>query len=136
MYPQKASRRIFTVQFFINILGQRSIGNGPNYTEERVWDFIHYYHEFSQSTRTEYSIFHRTPKQLDKFLFANYEVNAVVLAVFVLAKSERFPSGAVRLEEISFDATLVVLVQLATANSSLLDGVHFGHGFLLSSTRI
>jgi hypothetical protein len=55
------------------------------------------------------------------------------------AKSEGFPRGAVHLEEISLNATLVVLVQIADPDRSLFDCVHFRHGFRtlpLYSSRI
>jgi hypothetical protein len=48
-------------------------------------------------------------------------------SIFIFAKSQALPRGAVHLEKISLDATLVVLVQMAHAYGSLLDSVHFGH---------
>ena len=73
------------------------------------------------------SIFHRVPKQLDEFFFINYQVDAIVLAVFVFAKPQCLPCAPVDREEISLDSTFVVVVELASTDRSTFNRVHFGH---------
>jgi hypothetical protein len=78
-------------------------------------------------------------EQFNKFVLVKNQVDAIMLAVFVFTKSERFPRGAIHLEEVSLNASLVVFVQIANADSPLLDGVHFGHddqALRVDSTRI
>src|SRR5712692_6798203 len=92
-YPQKASLGDLTVQFFVNVCRQLAIGNGPDHAEEWVGKVFQYDPQVTQSSWTKNSIFHCVPKQLDEFFFINHQVNAIVLAVFVLAKPKRFPGA-------------------------------------------
>jgi hypothetical protein len=77
--------------------------------------------------RTKYTVFHRVPKQFDKFFFVDDQVDTVVLSVFIFAKSQRFPSPAFSRKKISFDSTFVVIVELTGTNGSIFDGIHLGH---------
>src|SRR5271165_7105827 len=126
-YRRTASSGIFTVKLFVDVLRKGSIAYGANYAEKRVWKLLQDDPQISQCARAEYPIFYCIPKQFNKVFFVNHQVNAVVLAVFILAKSQRFPGAPVHCEEIPFDSTFVVIVQLTLANSSTFNRVHLGH---------
>ena len=49
-------------------------------------------------------------KKLYKFIFANYQMYAIVLAIAILAESQAFPSLAVIRDKVAFYARLIVLI--------------------------
>jgi hypothetical protein len=134
-YQQKVSRWILAIKFFVDVLGESSVRSDADDFQERIAPLEYHFQSINRLLVKD-AIFDGVFKQLNEFVLVKDQVHSIVFPVFILAKSEGFPRGAIHLEEVSLDATLVVLVQLATADSPMLDGVHFWHDLNLKSTKI
>jgi hypothetical protein len=73
----------------------------------------------------KYPISYRVLKEIDKILFVENQVHAIVPAVLVLAKPESLPRTTVHRENIPLDSPLVVVIETANAYGLLLDAAHF-----------
>jgi hypothetical protein len=66
-------------------------------------------------------------KQIDKFRFADDQMDAIVAAVAILAKAQGFPGIAIESEEVTLDPRFLLLVPMEGADGALFQGNHFGH---------
>jgi hypothetical protein len=76
----------------------------------------------------EDAIFDGTLEELYELIFADYQMDAIVAAVAILAETQAFPGLAIVGEEVSFNTSFIVLIPAEGSDCAVLDCCHFiGH---------